>query len=436
MFVKHVFFLYNKAITSKESDAVLETLEKLKILGEGAKYDVCASTAAGGSKIKQPAIGRTRPSGVCHSFTPDGRCISLFKVLLTNYCEQDCVYCPNRHERDVPRTRFHSLELADLFMDFYRRNYVEGLFLSSGIWHSLDSTMQEIIQVAEILRHRYRFGGYIHLKILPGAKKGDIEAAARLADRISLNIEAPSAQHLSRLSRRKHFSGDILAGLSAISQTIQNQRRISHSTQYIVGAAGESDQDILGSVDSLYQGYNLKRAYFSAFQPVEGTPLSVLSPAPLLRENRLYQSDFLLRLYGFHFSDLAFDISGNLDSGLDPKLAFALANPSLFPVEINKAPYRTLLKVPGIGPQSALRIVKARREYKFSDPRELKNAGVVLKRALSFITLDGKYLGTGVMLTKPRYLQYQQLSLWGDERDYLLTDARSHAESSLALANS
>ncbi|MCX7780665.1 MAG: putative DNA modification/repair radical SAM protein [Negativicutes bacterium] len=405
----------------------METLEKLKLLGEGAKYDICASTAAGGSKIKQPALGRTRPSGVCHSFTPDGRCISLFKVLLTNCCEKDCTYCPNRQERDVPRARFTSQELADLFMDFYRRNYVEGLFLSSGIWHSLDATMQEIIQVAEILRTKYRFGGYIHLKILPGARHSDIDVAARLADRISLNIEAPSAEYLARLSQRKNYNADIIAGLRYIQRAAAAHKRVSHSTQYIVGAAGETDKDILGSSTGLYRDFGLKRAYYSAFQPVGGTPLSHLGPAPLIRENRLYQSDFLLRLYGFTFAELPFDASGNLDQGLDPKMAFALANPQLYPVEINKASYQTLLRVPGIGPQSAQRIVRVRREFKLTDPRELKNAGVVLKRALSFLTLDGRFFGSRTLLTKPQYRQYQQLSLWGDQRDLMLADTGIHA---------
>lgn len=402
----------------------MEIEQKLKLLGEGAKYDVCAATAARPGKHPRPAIGRTSPAGVCHSFTPDGRCISLFKVLLTNYCERDCAYCPNRAARDVPRTRFAADELAKLFMEFYRRNYVEGLFLSSGVWHSTARTMEEIIKVAEILRYHYRFGGYIHLKIIPGATPAEIEKAAALANRISLNMEAPTASHLARLSRTKQFAGELLSGMASIRDVLRHRQDTTHSTQYIVGAAGESDRDILLSVTRLYQEYELKRAYFSAFQPVAATPLATVKATPLIRENRLYQSDFLLRLYGFSFDDIVFDATGNLDLSLDPKLAYALHNPQLFPLEINKASYRELLKVPGIGPRSAAKIVQVRRAYRFSDPAQLKNIGVVTKRALAFLTVNGKYYGNRRLLQAPKREYYQQLSLWGDDRDLLLADPR------------
>jgi len=403
----------------------METLDKLQLLGEGAKYDICASTSSCAVKARNAAIGRSLPSGVCHSFTPDGRCISLFKVLLTNYCERDCAYCPNRAGRDVPRTRFAAEELAALFMEFYRRNYVEGLFLSSGIWHSPAATMQDIIKVAELLRQRYRFGGYIHLKILPGAADAEIAAAMRLANRVSLNIETPTQAHLVRLSRSKNFTGEILTGLRRISSHLGQRRDVSHTTQFIVGAAQESDQDILTSTASLYQQYRVKRAYFSAFQPVPGTPLAGLPPAPLLRENRLYQSDFLLRRYGFTVGELIFDSSGNLDLELDPKLAYALHHPELFPVDVNRVPYQTLLRVPGIGPQSAARIVQIRRTMRFTDPCELKNVGVVLKRALSFITIDGRFFGNRRLLARPERHSYRQLSLWGDDLDRLFAAAAS-----------
>jgi len=395
----------------------LDTLDKLKILGEGAKYDVCASTAARSSKIRNPAIGNTSPSGICHSFTPDGRCISLFKVLLTNYCEKDCSYCPNQLNRDVPRSRFQAEELAKLFIEFYRRNYVEGLFLSSGIMHSTSSTMNEIIKVAELLRHHYQFGGYIHLKVLPGASASEVQAAAAVADRISLNMEAPSAAHLAKLSRAKQYGAELLNTMATISTHVRRHQDITHTTQYIIGAAQESDQDILTSANDLYHSYNLKRAYFSAFQPVANTPLSHLSATPLIRENRLYQSDFLLRLYGFHLNELVFDTTGNLDPTLDPKLAYALHHPELFPLDINIVSYQQLLKVPGIGPRSAARIVQVRRDHRFNDPRELKNAGVVIKRALSFLTINGHYFGNRRLLDAPRRHSYEQLTLWGDTRD-------------------
>jgi len=397
---------------------VVDVLDKLQILGEGAKYDVCASTAAKSNKIINPAIGSTSPSGICHSFTPDGRCVSLFKVLLTNYCEKDCAYCPNRTDRDVPRSRFTADELVKVFMEFYRRNYVEGLFLSSGIFHSTAATMDEIIKVAEILRYQHKFGGYIHLKVLPGAGAAEIQAAAAVADRISLNMEAPSALHLARLSRTKEFNSEILGTMAKIGAHVGQFNNVSHTTQYIVGAAEESDQDILTSANSLYNRYSLKRAYFSAFQPVDKTPLAQETATPLIRENRLYQSDFLLRLYGFHLGDFVFDSRGNLDSELDPKLAYALNHPDLFPLNVNTASYHQLLKVPGIGPRSASRIVAARRSHRFNDPRELKNTGAVLKRALSFLTINGQFFGDRKLLEKPRRQAYQQLTLWGDERDF------------------
>lgn len=394
----------------------METLAKLKLLGEGAKYDVCASTASPGSKLKQSALGNTRPAGVCHSFTPDGRCISLFKVLLSNHCERDCVYCPNRAGRDIPRTRFDAEELAKLFIEFYRRNYVEGLFLSSGIFHSPGRTMADMIKVAELLRKNYKFGGYIHLKILPGTPEAEIRTAINLANRVSLNMEAPSASHLSKLSQTKGFASELLTGMSQLSRILQGRQDVSHSTQYIVGAAGESDQEILRSVTDLYSGYSLRRAYFSAFQPVESTPLGTAAATPLRRENRLYQSDFLMRLYGFKFQDLVFCTAGNLYEDMDPKMAFALHNTALFPLEVNQAPYSDLLKVPGIGPKSAASIVAIRRRHRLSSPEELKNTGVVIKRALSFITINGRFLGSRPLLNKPQREQYRQLALWEEYR--------------------
>lgn len=401
----------------------MEILNKLKLLGEAAKYDVCASTAANINKVKNAAVGQTMPSGICHSFTPDGRCISLFKVLLTNYCERDCAYCPNQAARDVPRARFAPDELARLFMEFYRRNYVEGLFLSSGLWHSPGQTMNEIIKVAEILREAYKFGGYIHLKILPGAEDSEIAAALKLANRVSLNMEAPTGKHLAKLSKRKNFAGELLGGMAKISAHLAKHSGTTHTTQYIIGAAGESDRDIILSANKLYKSYQLKRAYFSAFQPVENTPLSTIPATPLLRENRLYQTDFLLRTYGFTVNDLVFESEGNLDLNIDPKLAFALNNAQLFPLEINKASYQDLLKVPGIGPRTARKIIYIRRHHALKDFFELKNIGIVLKRALSFVTLNGKFFGNRALLTKPSRPLYQQLSLWGDDRDIMLTNS-------------
>ena len=406
-------FLYNDTIKHIKVVTSLDTLAKLALLGESAKYDVCASSCATPKKFKDAVIGRTVPSGVCHSFTPDGRCVSLFKVLLSNQCEKDCFYCPNRAARDVPRSRFEPEELANLFMEFYRRNYVEGLFLSSGVHHSTGRTMQELLDTVEILRTRYRYGGYVHLKILPGADEAETEKACRLANRVSLNMEAPSAAHLARLSRTKNFAAEIMGGMSRIYRHVLHQPGISHSTQFIVGAAQESDQDILNSAVRLYSGYGLKRAYFSSFQPVPGTPLDGISGAPILREHRLYQADFLFRYYGYNMEELAFDPAGNLDLSMDPKQAFALKHPELFPLEINQASLSELLRIPGVGPRSARKILSLRRENVFRSADELVRIGVVAKRALPFILLQGKRFFSPVAAQTSRNRSaFTQTSLW------------------------
>lgn len=387
--------------------------DKVTLLGEGAKYDVCASCASTGQKITNAKLGRTMPSGVCHSFTPDGRCISLFKILMSNECIQDCAYCPNRVQRDIPRASFSAEELSGLFLDLYRRNYVEGLFLSSGVKGNCRSSMWEMLKATEILREKHKFGGYIHLKILPGCSEEEIRQAARMANRISLNIEVPDQSRLATLSKTKDFARDLLSPLGSIAAVVEQHPGTTHTTQYIVGATGESDVEILCSTSNLYTNYRLKRAYFSAFQPVAHTPLADTDPAPLLRENRLYQSDFLLRLYGFQVNDLIFDQRGNLDLTLDPKLLFAVSNPQLFPLEINKASLQQLLRIPGIGPRSAERIISVRRQFRFTTPLELKNLGVVIKRALCYITINGKSFSKLHWLDKPRPEEFVQLSLWG-----------------------
>lgn len=387
-------------------------VKKLTILGEAAKYDICSSSASGRSKISKAAIGNTVPSGVCHSFTPDGRCISLFKVLMTNECEKDCSYCPNRAQRDVPRASFGAEELSKLFMDMYERNYVEGLFLSSGVRHSATSSLEEMLKTVEILRLRYKFGGYIHLKMLPGTTEQYINLAARLADRLSLNLEAPSSERLKLLSSSKNYEKDLLLPMKNIAEAVERTPGTTHTTQFIVGAAQENDKEILTAVDRLYASYNLKRAYFSAFSPVRGTPLENNVPAPKLRESRLYQSDFLMRFYDFQFKDFYFDDTGNLDLDLDPKLMYAVRNPQLFPVEINSASREQLLKVPGIGPKSARKILEVRRQYRIKSPAELKNMGISLERCQKFITISGKsYDRSRWQLSSPRY-EYEQLNMF------------------------
>ncbi|HYE81068.1 MAG TPA: putative DNA modification/repair radical SAM protein [Clostridia bacterium] len=386
-------------------------IKKLSILGEAAKYDICSSSASTGHKISKAAVGNTLPSGICHSFTPDGRCVSLLKVLMTNECEKDCSYCPNMAQRDVPRTAFAPEELSRLFIDMYERNYVEGLFLSSGVRHGMAASIENMIKTVEILRLRYRFGGYIHLKMLPGVSEQYIHQAAHLADRISLNLEAPNSDRLKLLSS-KNFERDLLFPIEKIARVVEQNPGTTHTTQFIVGAARESDKEILTTVNDLYSSYNLKRAYFSAFNPVSGTPLENIAPAPRVRENRLYQSDFLMRFYDFKFKDFFFDGTGNLDLELDPKLMYAVRNPQLFPVEINRASYEQLLRVPGIGPKSARKILQVRRQYRIRTPLELKNMGISLKRSQKFITISGKCYDSSRWLMDPPKYKYEQLNMF------------------------
>ena len=387
-------------------------IKKLSILGAAAKYDICSSSASSGHKIAKAAMGNTVPSGVCHSFTPDGRCVSLLKVLMTNECEKDCSYCPNRAQRDVPRTAFAPEELSKLFIEMYERNYVEGLFLSSGVRHGTTNSIEDMVKTIEILRLRYRFGGYIHLKILPGTSEQYIMQAARLADRVSLNLEAPNSERLKVLSSSKDYEKDLLTPLGNIARVVEQNPGTTHTTQFIVGAAQESDKEILSTVTGLYSSYNLKRAYFSAFSPVHDTPLENVAPAPQMRESRLYQSDFLMRFYDFKFKDFFFDGKGNLDLDLDPKLMYAVRNPQLFPVEVNRGSFDQLLKVPGIGPKSARKILEVRRQYRIKSPLELKNMGISLKRCQKFITISGKCYDSSRWLLAPTQYEFKQLSMF------------------------
>ena len=386
-------------------------IKKLSILGAAAKYDICSSSASTRHKISKPDMGNTVPSGICHSFTPDGRCVSLLKVLMTNECEKDCSYCPNRAQRDVPRTAFAPEELSKLFIEMYERNYVEGLFLSSGVRHGTTNSIEDMVKTIEILRLRYRFGGYIHLKILPGTSEQYIMQAARLADRVSLNLEAPNSKRLKVLSRSKDYDKDLLAPLENIARIVEQNPGTTHTTQFIVGAAQESDKELLTTVNDLYSSYNLKRAYFSAFSPVYDTPLENVAPAPKMRESRLYQSDFLMRFYDFKFRDFIFDAKDNLDLTLDPKLMYAVRNPQLFPVEVNRASFEQLLRVPGIGPKSARKILEVSRQYRITSPMELKNMGIILKRCQKFITISGKCYDSSKWLLTPLY-EFEQLNMF------------------------
>jgi putative DNA modification/repair radical SAM protein len=373
--------------------------QKLEILADAAKYD--ASCASSGGKRRDSrdgkGLGSVTGAGICHSYTPDGRCISLLKILLTNFCIYDCAYCINRASSSVPRARFTVEEVVTLTMEFYRRNYIEGLFLSSGIFRSPDATMEEMIHVARVLRERENFRGYIHLKTIPESSAELIAEAGRLADRLSVNIELPTSETLKSLAPEKSESGikrsmAVVQGLreAAKDQTPSGRRPPAfapsgQSTQVIVGADGSNDATILRTAHNLYTGYDLKRVYYSAFSPIpDASPVLPLKSPPLLREHRLYQADWLMRFYGFELSEVA--VTGMLDLDIDPKMSWALANPGQFPVDVNRADREVLLRVPGLGVRSAGRIVSARRHRELRY-RDLLNIGVSMKSARHFLCL-------------------------------------------------
>ena len=381
----------------------MDVYDKLKILTDAAKYDVACTSSGTDRASGKDGIGNAVAAGICHSFAGDGRCISLLKVLMTNACAYDCAYCINRRSNDTPRATFEPRELAELTIAFYRRNYIEGLFLSSGVLKNPDYTVERMIQTLKILREDYKFYGYIHAKAIPGASDALTERLGMLCDRMSVNIELPSQESLTRLApdKSKH---SILAPMGFIRGRIAESTRelvryksapkfvpAGQSTQMIVGASGESDFHILNLTEKLYQGYRLKRVFFSAYMPVtEHALLPALdAKPPLLREHRLYQADWLLRFYGFEASEILDEAHPTFNPFIDPKCNWALNHPAFFPLEINRAPYEMLLRVPGIGVRSAQRIVVARRVGSL-DFAGLKKLGVVLKRAQYFITCKGQ----------------------------------------------
>ena len=380
-------------------------MEKLGILADAAKYDVACTSSGVDRKGDGAGLGNCVAGGICHSFASDGRCISLLKILLTNECIYDCKYCKNRCSNDVPRATFTPVEICTLTMEFYRRNYIEGLFLSSGIWKSPTFTMELIYRTIWLLRNRYHFRGYIHVKAIPGADGELIRRLGCLVDRMSVNLELPTAEGLRALAPNKHRK-NILAPMRMIQNGIQESRNElavygntprfvsgGQSTQMIIGATPESDYQILNVAQSLYEKFALKRVFYSAFVRVNDDACLPALPGgpPLLREHRLYQADWLLRFYGFRAEELLDENRPFFNVMLDPKEDWAVRHLEQFPVEINKAPYEKLLRVPGIGVKSAQRIVAARRKanLNFGD---LKKIGVVLKRAVYFITCCGRMM--------------------------------------------
>ncbi len=418
-------------------------MEKMGILADSAKYDVACTSSGVERKGNGTDLGNSIKAGICHSFSSDGRCISLLKVLMTNECIYDCKYCINRCSNDVPRATFTPEEVCTLTMEFYRRNYIEGLFLSSGILNNPTFTMELLYRTLYLLRYKYRFNGYVHVKAIPGADPQLIQMTGFLADRMSVNLELPTAEGLRELAPNKHRK-TILTPMRQIQNGIhENQNDLvvykhapkfasgGQSTQMIIGATPENDYQILNVAESLYQKFELKRVFYSAFVKVNEDKLLPSLPGgpPLLREHRLYQADWLLRFYGFKAAELLDEKRPFFNVMLDPKEDWAVRHLECFPVEINRAPYEMLLRVPGIGVKSAMRIVSARRTATLSFG-DLKKIGVVLKRAIFFITCSGRmmyntkleedYIVRNLTTDKDRIkfgsdgMTYKQMSLFDD----------------------
>ncbi len=396
------------------------TLEKLRILAAAAKYDVSCSSSGTVRSNKSGGVGNTVGGvGVCHSFAADGRCISLLKIMLTNYCMYDCAYCINRRSNDIPRATLSVTEVVDITMEFYRRNYIEGLFLSSGVVRNPDYTMERIARIAKELRTVHRFNGYIHLKSIPGASRELVNEAGRYADRMSVNLEIPNEQSLKFLAPEKDHKS-VYEPMGYIRQGVlenkEDSKRLRHvprfvpagqSTQMIVGASADTDRDILKVSSMLYSTPTMRRVYYSGYVSVNeyDKRLPALKQPPLVRENRLYQADWLMRFYHFSADEITDGSDPNLDLEVDPKLGWALRHPEAFPIDVNKAPYEMLLRVPGIGVKSAALIINARK-FRHLTSYHLKNIGVTLKRARYFITC-GELSTQSVADVSPEYVRRQ-----------------------------
>ena len=376
--------------------------EKLAILADAAKYDVSCSSSGSNRKGVKGDLGNTSAFGICHSFTEDGRCISLLKILLTNHCIYDCVYCVSRRSNDIKRAAFTVEEIVDLTINFYRRNYIEGLFLSSGVFKDANTTMERLVRVAKKLRLEERFNGYIHLKTIPGASDELIREAGLYADRLSINLEIPTKEGLKLLAPEKDHK-QMLSNVEFVKNelainTIEKQKYkhtpkfapAGQTTQMIIGATNETDQKIIHVADYMYQKLSLKRVYYSGYVPVlqDSRLPSLQSQVPVVRENRLYQADWLMRYYGFAPNEIVDDRQPFLDLEIDPKLAWALRNSHLFPIDINQAPREMLLRIPGVGVRSVQKILMARK-FQTLSYYDLKKMGVTLSRAKYFITCSG-----------------------------------------------
>ena len=437
----------------------ISVMEKLNILSDAAKYDVACTSSGVDRQNDGTGMGNCAKAGICHSFSADGRCISLLKILFTNECIYDCKYCINRSSNDVKRASFTPDEVCELTIEFYRRNYIEGLFLSSGVWKSPNFTMEMLYQTIYKLRTVYRFQGYIHVKTIPGASPELVQKVGFLADRMSINLELPTAEGLKKLAPHKNRK-NILTPMRMVQNGMaENKQEIvayrnaprfvpaGQSTQMIIGATPENDYQILNVAEALYKNFELKRVFYSAFIHVNedsNLPARTDAGPPLLREHRLYQADWLLRFYGFEANELLSEKNPNFNVLVDPKCNWALEHLEIFPVEVNRAGYYTLLRVPGIGYKSASRIVKARR-MGILDFSDLKKMGVVLKRALYFITCNGKmmhqtkleedYIVRQLTYEKEKLpfqvdgVTYRQMSLFDDYTHFRLPDKGDYYQS-------
>lgn len=372
--------------------------EKLEILADAAKYDVSCSSSGSNRKNHNKGLGDAEGTGICHTYTEDGRCVSLLKILLTNHCIYDCAFCVSRRSNDITRAAFTVDEVVELTMNFYRRNYIEGLFLSSGIFKDGDYTMERLLRIVKRLREEEKFNGYIHLKTIPGASPELLKEAGLYADRMSINLEMPTELGLKLLAPEKSHE-DVKKPLALIQDSIvqfKDEKALikstpkfvpaGQSTQMVIGATPESDKEIMHTADSFYKKFSLKRVYYSGYIPISNdNRLPIIgSQPPLIRENRLYQTDWLMRFYGFDVKEILNDANPNLDVDIDPKLSWALRNLDQFPVDVNTADYRMILRVPGIGVTSALKIVQARKFGKLHKD-QLKKIGISFNRAKHFI---------------------------------------------------
>lgn len=406
--------------------------EKLNILADAAKYDVSCSSSGGTRKNTNKGLGDSHTSGICHTYTEDGRCVSLLKILLTNHCIYDCLFCVSRKSNDVKRAAFTVDEVVELTMNFYRRNYIEGLFLSSGIFKNADFTMERLLLVVKKLRLEQHYNGYIHLKTIPGASDELIKEAGLYADRMSINLEMPTEAGLKLLAPEKNH-GEVIKPLAFVQQQISqftaDKKLIKHvptfvpagqSTQMVIGATPESDKDIMYTANTFYKNFSLKRVYYSGYVPISNdTRMPILgTQPPLLRENRLYQTDWLMRFYGFKVQEILNDANPNLDIDIDPKLSWAIRNMQHFPVDINTADYKMILRIPGIGVMSAKKIVQARKFGKLRID-QLKKIGVAYNRAKHFIIcLDSPY-----QLKDYQGTQIKAFILAESQSKYLKTDS-------------